>query len=257
MFEGRGVQGRRCTADHGDAEIGELDPTVGGQQDVARLDVAVHDAAGVSVHERSRHLTGKGDRGLDLDGAVVGERVGQRTAWNVLHDETRVAVAGLGEPVDDGQVLVAAEVGEDAGLPLETADTVVVEMAQHLDSDLPAERVVVGRVHGGETAPPDLDVVLQPGNAEAGRLALSRLFGRRILRVVDRGRLLIDLRSLGGRGWSVPSASTRLLLANAAFYLAPGDRSTIRIGVPPRGALDIVPTWRRGPERARSAEDGR
>ena len=42
----------------GDAEVGDLHLAVGGDQDVARLDVAVHDAVAVRVAQRGGDLRG-------------------------------------------------------------------------------------------------------------------------------------------------------------------------------------------------------
>ena len=50
---GPGVPGRRLRP--GQAEVGHLDPAVGGQQDVLRLDVTVHDPRGVRGREPVEH----------------------------------------------------------------------------------------------------------------------------------------------------------------------------------------------------------
>ena len=51
---GRGE--RHLVGDAGDAEVGDLDPAVGRDQQVARLDVAVHEAGGVRGLQGGRGL---------------------------------------------------------------------------------------------------------------------------------------------------------------------------------------------------------
>ena len=73
----------------GDPEVGELDPPVPAEQDVAGLDVAVHDSLGVRVGQ------GRRDLGTDLgDADRVHRRLqgrGQGGAVDELHDQVGMA----------------------------------------------------------------------------------------------------------------------------------------------------------------------
>src|SRR5690606_8511353 len=83
----------------GDAEVGDLDLALGGDEHVARLDVAVHDAVAVGEVE------GGGDVGGDVGGTVgvqppLGPQdLGQAAPPHVLHDDEVGALEGA--PVVD------------------------------------------------------------------------------------------------------------------------------------------------------------
>ena len=78
--------------DAGDAEVGDLDPAVRGDEQVSGLDVAVHEAGGVRGLQSRRRL------GDDVEGPVRAQRSvalddrGERLAGHELHDEEGTAV---------------------------------------------------------------------------------------------------------------------------------------------------------------------
>ena len=64
---------------------------LGGQEDVARLDVAVNDAVAVRRVQRVGNLDTDVDDLMDLQGPTV-EPIAQRRALDELHDDERMAV---------------------------------------------------------------------------------------------------------------------------------------------------------------------
>ena len=71
-----------------DAEVGDERVAILVEEDVVRLDVAVHDPAPVRVVERDGDLRGipRRERGT-ADGPIAHDDVGQRAAGEVRHDE--------------------------------------------------------------------------------------------------------------------------------------------------------------------------
>ena len=138
--------GRGELADHGgpgDAEVGQHERAVRAYQQVARLDVAVHDAVLVCGLQRvgglrdQRHRAGRGEP------ADPAQRARQRVALDVLHDqEGELLVAAVVVDVDDAGVV---DGGHGAGLaaePLGEAGLVQQGGQQDLDRDRTAEHLV-------------------------------------------------------------------------------------------------------------------
>ena len=145
----------------GDAEVGHLDAAVGGDEHVAGLDVAVHDAVAVGEAE------GGGDVGGDLRGAVgmhpavVPQDLGQGVTLHVLHDD-EVRAVGLA-PVEHRHDVGVLQVGGRLGLAAEALDESCVggqRREQHLDRHRPVEHLVACQVDLGHAAAPEPPVQL-------------------------------------------------------------------------------------------------
>ena len=101
-----------------DAEVGEVGTPGRVEEDVRRLDVAVHDALAVGCRERVDQPIGQLVDLVRRERAVLGDPLGERAAREVVHDEHEVVAV-----VDD----VAQ--AHDAG---------VVERPEHLRLSLDA-----------------------------------------------------------------------------------------------------------------------
>ncbi len=130
----------------GDAEVEQLGFAVGGDEDVAGLEVAMDDEVGVGVLYCGAHLAEDFEAASDGDPFFVAVFI-ERLAVDVLHDEVGLALWRFGDliqPCDVGMV----ECGEQLAFELETAkDVVCVEsLADELDGDyaLGAVFAVVG-----------------------------------------------------------------------------------------------------------------
>ena len=128
--------------------------------DVGRLEVAMHDAAGVGVGHRLAHLLEGGD-----EPPAVGRRVGPRPQQllesfplDELHGQIRPAVGQGAEVVDGGDVRVLEQAG-DPRLVDEPAGGVGIlgePILEHLDGDLAAEGGVGGQEYDAHPAAGDL-----------------------------------------------------------------------------------------------------
>ena len=132
----------------GDAEIGELDATALGEEDVAALDVAVHLVDGVEVHEALEGFaTEEGDLRLAQRRAAGGEDVAHAAAAAVLHDDPKVLVAHeRAEVAHDVRVDALLQHGDLATDVLE-ALLVLASQGDHLHGDDRAARSVASLVH--------------------------------------------------------------------------------------------------------------
>ena len=131
---GRGE--RHLVGDAGDAEVGDLDAAVGRDQQVAGLDVAVHEAGGVGGLQRRRGLGDDVEHLVGREHALPLEDRRERLAGHELHDEVGAAVL-LAVVEDVGDALVVDERGV-AGLgaePLEEAGVAEVLVLEDLDRD--------------------------------------------------------------------------------------------------------------------------
>ena len=126
----------------GDAEVEEFDGAVGGDEDVAGLEVAVDDEVLVGVLDGGRDLAQ--EREARAQGEAVGGGVGgDGDAVDVLHDEVRLAVGG-DAAVEQGGDVPVVEVGEDLAFVAEAADgeVALVAAAEELEGDAFLELVV-------------------------------------------------------------------------------------------------------------------
>ncbi len=157
----------------GDAEVGDLDLAVGGDQHVARLHVAVHDAVAVGEGK------GRRDAGADL-GDLVGRqllRVAQdgreRASVDVLHhDEVDAVVLA---PVEDGDDVGVGQVGGGLGLPAEPLHKGLVDGElgkEDLEGDRPIELAVYRPIDLGHPTAGD-----QVGQLVATRIGARSLDG--------------------------------------------------------------------------------
>ena len=140
-----------------DAEVGDLDPVVVVEQEVARLDVAVDDPVRVRGVECGRGLAQPLERSADGLRSAALEPVGERAAGEVLHDD-------VGPPL----VIADVEDGDRAGGVREPRDgerlageapanrlVVRVAVGEHLDRDDPRQVGILGAIHLAHAAAGD------------------------------------------------------------------------------------------------------
>ncbi|SII95339.1 Uncharacterised protein [Mycobacteroides abscessus subsp. abscessus] len=143
----------------GEPEVGELDLTVGAEEDVVGFEVAVDDAGRVDGLEGGEDRVEDDDRLPRGEGAAVLELAPQGHRGQVLHDEVDdVAVAGL--VVDGDEVGVGEATGVDR-LATEALDEGVIgdEVLVHdLDRDLAVETQVGAPVDHRHAAAGDLRI---------------------------------------------------------------------------------------------------
>ena len=161
-----------AAAGPGDPEVGDLHLARGGDEDVARLHVAVHDA--VLVRERER----RGDVGTDVgdlrrrEQAVGPDHVAQGATVDVLHHDEGGAV--LLAPVEDADDVGLVQAGRRLGLTPEPLDEhrVARELGREdLERDGAVELRVAGEVHVGHAAVRDLaDDLVAVGEDGRGRV---------------------------------------------------------------------------------------
>ncbi len=108
----------------GDAEVGDLDLAVGGDEDVARLDVAVHDTVAMRIGERLGDPCSHGGRLQRRQRSLGADDRGERFPVDVFHDDEvgRLRLA----PVEDRDDVGVAQVGGGLGLSAEALDEGVV-----------------------------------------------------------------------------------------------------------------------------------
>jgi hypothetical protein len=146
----------------GEPEVGHLDPAVPPEQDVLRLDVAVHQPGLVRGGQRPQHRLEQVQRLPGRQRPVVDD-VAQGAPLDVLHHQVGGAAHGVGALVVDGHHVGAGQLGRRARLPHEAVDEVRVlreGRPHHLHRDGPVQRQVGAAVHGGHPAAGDL--ALQP-----------------------------------------------------------------------------------------------
>jgi hypothetical protein len=144
--------------------IGELDDVLVGEQQVAGLDVAVHDAVAVGVVKAAAGLDDDVDRLLHAEVTVVAEQLGARVARDVLHhDEVPVAARVEAEIEHLHDVRVHEPGGGERFAPEPGDERRVVGevLGEQLDRDVALEPAVERQVHGRHPAhaEPALDPV--------------------------------------------------------------------------------------------------
>ena len=189
-----GVPGRRLRP--GQPEVHDLDPPVGGQQHVLRLDVPVHDPCLVRGGQPGQRRVHDLERLAPGQPAPLAQQAAQRPPWHVLHRQVqelpvRALVedlhdVGVGQPRD--RLGLADEPGHEVGVPRELR-------VHHLERHLPLEPRVRGEVHGGHAAVRDAraDVVPAVKHPADKRVSEDRFHHRRFYVQRRTRRLLIAL----------------------------------------------------------------
>ncbi len=139
-----------------DPEVAELDDVVFGDQDVRRLDVAVHQPLAMRVGEAAGDLDRVVDGGQLRQHVLVAHQLAERRAVDELHhDVVRVVLAPEVVDVDDVRM---GELRRRLRFVREALDEVVVLgvlIAQHLDRDPAAQQRVGTAVHERHPARPE------------------------------------------------------------------------------------------------------
>ena len=154
----------------GDAEVGDLHLAVDGDEDVAGLHVAVHDAVTMGVTEGLCDVGGDRGRPRRRQRRLGADDRRQRLAVDELHDDVIGAVRL--PPVKDRDDVRVRQVGGCLGLPAEPLDERVVRgelREEHLQGDRAVQQQVVGQVDLGRTASGDLAVELVTAVVHRGR----------------------------------------------------------------------------------------
>ena len=123
-----------------DAEVSHLCATVAVQQDVLRLDVAMHEAVLVGEPQRAGDLDRDLERLTDVQPALPHDELLEVLTLDVLEDDVLASV--LLSPVDDRDDVRMLQLRDGAGLPLEPLDEVfvpVVLLVQDLEGDVALE----------------------------------------------------------------------------------------------------------------------
>ena len=143
----------------GDAEVGDLGRALGVEQDVLRLDVAVHDLVRVRAAERAGDLDRVGQRLVDRQPAEPADAVLERLALDVLEDDVGPVLVLAG--VDHAHDVRVRELRDRPRLAPEALQLVGVGghlPVQELDGDPAFEVDVEGLIDGRHPAGADLGV---------------------------------------------------------------------------------------------------
>ena len=130
-----------------DPEVGHLQASLGIDEHVVRLDVAMDDAVPVREPERGEDLAGVVDRELDRRGPAGDDQLLERATVEVLHRDV-VGALGLASVVDRNDVRMR-EARRVLGLAAEALDELLVAgvaLVQDLDRDATAEHLVFGEI---------------------------------------------------------------------------------------------------------------
>ena len=159
----------------GDPEVGDREPVALVEQQVARLDVAMHDAGVMRGVECAGGLAQPAQRGVVGDRAPLPQPVADRAAAHQLHHHEGAAVV-LADIVDRHHVRMRREARGRSRLALEAQPRAVVlgqVGGEHLDRDGAVQDLVVRLPDAGHPAVRDVAddaVALGQGNASrAGR----------------------------------------------------------------------------------------
>ncbi len=146
-----GVRGGRLRP--GQAEVRHLQPAVGGQQDVLRLDVAVHDAGRVRGGQAVEHAGHDVQRRRRGEPAAFAEHLLERAPGHVFHGQ--VQKRPVGALVEDRDHVLVRQPRDRLGLADEPADELLVpgQLGVHdLERHLAVQPGVHGQVDGGHPA---------------------------------------------------------------------------------------------------------
>ena len=125
-----------------DPEVGQLRPTLGVDQDVLRLDVAVDHVARVGDAEPPGDLDRVGDRLLGVERADAADPLLQRLPFDVLEDDVGVAAVLAG--VDHRDDVRVGELRDRPRLLAEALELIGLLghlAVHHLHRDRPVERL--------------------------------------------------------------------------------------------------------------------
>ena len=180
----------------GQSEVHDLHRPVGGDEDVAGLEVAVEDALGVRVADRRRDLDAEPAHLLERQRAVA-EPVQQRLPLDVLHDETGPVLV-VDDVVDLRDVRVI-EQRDGAGLALQE-DAIPgafdQRVAEHLDGDVAIQARIAREEHFRHAAsaqlPDDLVAADLCAEGEVDRRHDVGVEDRRMTKNGDRGSVISD-----------------------------------------------------------------
>jgi hypothetical protein len=137
----------------GDAEVGEQDAAVRGDEDVPRLDVAVDEPGVVGGVEGRRHARADVDRQLGAEAGLHVEQLAQALAVDELHDDGLAAL--ILEDVVDGDDVGVGQPGDRDRLAAEALGHDRVRgqaRLEPLEGHLAVERHVGGEPHLGHPA---------------------------------------------------------------------------------------------------------
>ena len=137
----------------GDAEVGEQDAPVRGDQDVAGLDVAVDQAGLVGGVERGGDAAADVHRQVRAEPLLLVEQLAQALAVDQLHDHGLAAAVGDG--VVDGHDVRVVQPGDGDGLTAEPLGDDRVggqRRLEQLDGHVAGQQRVVGQPHLGHAS---------------------------------------------------------------------------------------------------------
>ena len=137
----------------GQAEVGHLEPAVGGDQDVLRLDVTVHDPGRVRRREPVEHPGHDLQRGRGGEPPAVPEQPLERAPGHELHRQ--VQERAVGALVVDGDHVLLRQPRHRLGLADEPADEFLVpgQLGVHdLERHLAVQPRIGGPVDRGHPA---------------------------------------------------------------------------------------------------------
>ena len=140
-----------------DPEVGHLEAAVGADDDVVRLDVAVHDPVAVRERECAQDLARVLDRDRDRGRPVADEQLLQRAPFEVLHrDVVRPLRVAAVEDRDDVRMVEARGALRLAAEALDELLVGGMPLVQQLQRHVPAQFLVLGEVHVGHPARAEL-----------------------------------------------------------------------------------------------------
>ena len=219
-------------------QVEQLDAAVLAQEDVARLQVPVHQPLAVDVRQRARRLQPDLHRLLERQ-RTAGQARLQGLAAQQLHHQVGAAVAGAGL-VERHHALVR-QAGGGSRLLLELLVGPLVPGAarpQRLQRHLPAQVAVERLVDRAEAAAPQLPQDLEAVEDVAGPEHVGP--GLRTVLVGRRGELLDELRERSGLGgWR---CLRRNLVSRAPVH---ADLRSMQPDASPEGAVDATGRRRR------------
>ncbi len=141
----------------GDAEVAQLHLPLRRDQDVARLDVAVHDPRLVRGGQRCCGLRDQRRRGVGGERAAAAHQLGEVLRLDVLHHQP--VLAGLLHQVEDHHHVLVVEPRRHLRLaahPVEVGVGGAGQGADALGGDPPPQEDVLGQPHLAHAAAPDL-----------------------------------------------------------------------------------------------------